>query len=150
MFGIWAVQVREFYNELKRVHGSDVTETDYRRVQSSLCIYALNCTWEQLYEVQRTWLPSDTPSVSIRTLRQDFARVAQLCRSLNLMDPNLRFTQAIACLPDVTCMLDVTTIPCRARNPKEVRDRTLGELCSRDSTYSGKHRQHKDELFWLI
>ena len=75
MFGISAAQVREFYNELRRVHGSDVTETDYRRVQSSLCICSLNCTWEQLYDVQRAWIPPDAPLISIRTLRDDFTRV---------------------------------------------------------------------------
>ena len=137
MFGISAAQVGEFYSELRRVHGSDVTETDYRHVQSSLGICSLNCTWEQLYDVQRAWLPPDAPLISVRTLRDDFTRVAQLYRSPLLMNPELQFTQGVSWLSDVICMLDVTTIPCRARKPRETPDDT-----TRDSTYSGKHRQH--------
>ena len=100
MFGISAAQVREFYNELRRVHGSDVTENDYRRVQSPLCICSLNCMWEHLYDVQRAWLSPDAPLISIRTLRDDFTRVAQLCRSPLLMNPELRFTQGVSWLSD--------------------------------------------------
>ena len=53
------------------------------------------------------------------------------------MNPEPRFTQGVSWLSDVTCMLDVTTIPCRARKPREAPDGT-----TRGSTYSGKHRQH--------
>ena len=150
MYGITRDQVREFFEELKRANPNKVTDVDFRRLQSSMCMCALNCAWQQLCELQPMWISPESPPVSIRTLRKDFHRVADLCCSLHLMNPKLRFKHGISWLTDVACMLDVTTIPCRSRMPQKKFDPVENKMKTKDATYSGKHREHCFKVeFWL-
>ena len=150
MYGITREQLTDFFLELRRANPLVATDTDLRCLSSSLAMCALNCTWEQLYDLQPMWIAPETPPLSIRTLRDDFSRIAELCRSPALMNPKLRFEHGISWLSDVTCMMDVTTIPCRARKPRDVWDEALQEKKTKDSTYSGKHRERCFKVeFWL-
>ena len=150
MYGISHEQVNQVYSELQRVHGAVIGEKDMRRLKSSLCMCALNCTWEQLHDLQGLWTSPNDPPVSIRALREDFSRTAKLLSSPHLMNPNLRFQHGVPWLSDVTCIVDVTTIPCRARKKHTVWDSTRGEYVQKDATYSGKHHEHCFKVeFWM-
>ena len=150
MYGVTREQLAQFYAELQAVHGTNVTSTDLRRLKSSLCLCALNCSWEQLSDLQVIWTgPEDLP-VSVRNLRENFHRIADLCRSPSLMNPSLRFRHGVPWLSEVTCMLDVTTIPCRAKKPHMKFDPRSQTVKRKDSTYSGKHGEHCFKIeFWL-
>ena len=150
MYGITREQLTDFFLELQRASPLVATDTDLRRLSFSLAMCALNCTWEQLYDLQPMWIAPETPPLSIRTLRDDFSRIADLCRSPALMNPKLRFKHGVSWMSDVTCMMDVTTIPCRARKPRDIWDEASQEMRKKDATYSGKHREHCFKVeFWL-